>query len=120
MQRDDLHALRLMLASAEKVVQRLEGLDRDAFDADELIRAGLAYWLQNIGEAARYVSGDIRARHPGIPWVDIVGMRHNIVHEYFRVDFELVWETATADVPPLIPALQSALSAEERRQEGPA
>ncbi len=118
MQRDRLHAIRLMLASAEKLGRRLASLERQVFDEDELLQAGTAYLLQNIGEAARYVPVEIRDRYPSIPWIDIVGMRNKVVHEYFRVDIELVWATAIRDVPPLIPALRAVLSAEEDREEG--
>jgi uncharacterized protein with HEPN domain len=68
---------------------------------------GIAHLLQIIGEAARRVSDPTRDRYPSLPWKQIVGMRHRIVHEYFRVDADIVWTTATQSVPELLKALET-------------
>ncbi|OAB56027.1 hypothetical protein AY599_21475 [Leptolyngbya valderiana BDU 20041] len=118
MPRKPLLPLRQLLEIAERLAQLVAELDRPAFESDELRRAGVAYLIQNLGEAARRVPEDIKARHPQIPWHLMVGMRHRLVHEYFRVDAEIVWKAAAEDLPPLIPALRAVLSAEEDREEG--
>lgn len=64
------------------------------------------YLIQVIGEAASRVSEAQRSAVPDIPWRDIVGMRHVIVHNYFSVDFEVLWDTATVNIPQLIKALE--------------
>jgi uncharacterized protein with HEPN domain len=58
--------------------------------------------LQNIGEAARRVSGEFRAEHPEIPWAQIVAQRNVLVHEYGEIKPELVWLSAVRDVPELL------------------
>jgi uncharacterized protein with HEPN domain len=70
---------------------------------------GVAHLLQIIGEASRQVTQPTRDRYPTLPWSKIVGMRHRIVHEYFRINFELVWDTATLSVPELLNALEPDL-----------
>ena len=49
--------------------------------------------------------------HPEIPWADIIGMRHKVVHDYLGVDEEIVWQVVTEDLPALVPKLASLLSA---------
>jgi uncharacterized protein with HEPN domain len=63
-----------------------------------------------IGEAANRLSRDIQQRHPEVPWGDIIGMRHRLVHGYDRVKWDRVWDTVVNDLPrlkasvgPLIP-----------------
>jgi uncharacterized protein with HEPN domain len=55
--------------------------------------------IQIIGEASRRISPEFLAAHPEVPWSDIIGMRHKVIHDYFEVDWETVWYTATTDLP---------------------
>lgn len=79
----------------------LRGIDQEAFLASELIRSAVLQKLSVIGEAANRVSAELRAAHPEVPWRAIVGMRNLAVHAYFTLDWEIVWKTATRDVPIL-------------------
>jgi uncharacterized protein with HEPN domain len=63
--------------------------------------------LQIIGEAARRISPEFKESHPAIPWAAIVGMRHRLVHEYFRIRVQKVWEAVRDDLPKLIPQLET-------------
>ena len=54
-----------------------------------------------IGEAARRISSELKARNPAIPWTSIYGFRNHIAHEYFSLDLDIVWQTVTSDVPLL-------------------
>jgi uncharacterized protein with HEPN domain len=67
---------------------------------------GLVKCIEIIGEAATKVTPERRQRHPEIAWTDIAGMRHRLVHDYDRIDYDLVWDTATKDLPPLVEALE--------------
>jgi len=95
-----------MLDMARKAAAKVQDLPRDAYDADENLRLALIHLVQVIGEAARQVSRDFTAAHPEIPWENIVGMRHKVVHDYLGVDEDIVWQVVTADLPPLIAALE--------------
>jgi uncharacterized protein with HEPN domain len=59
-----------------------------------------------IGETARQVSRDFRVTHPEVPWENIIGMRHKVVHDYLGVDEDIVWEVVTADLPKLVESLE--------------
>ena len=80
------------------------------FNSDELIRTFIVHQLQVLGEAAYKLSIDIRSRRPEVPWPEVLGMRHAIVHDYFRVDFDIVWGVVEVDLPPLKAQIQSMLS----------
>jgi len=58
--------------------------------------------IQTLGEAARRVSVSYRVAHPEIPWSEIIGMRHKIVHDYLSVDFDLVWDVSRYEIPRLL------------------
>jgi uncharacterized protein with HEPN domain len=95
-----------MLDMARKAVGKVRGLPREAYDADENLRLALIHLVQVIGEAARQVSGEFTAAHPGIPWENIVGMRHKVVHDYLGVDEDIVWQVVSEDLPKLVEALE--------------
>lgn len=106
MQRDDSVYVGHMLDMARKAAEKVKGLGRKDYEEDENLRLALAHLVQVIGEAARRVSAETRAAHPEIPWVDIIGMRSKIVHDYMNVDEDIVWEVATRDLPALAQALE--------------
>ena len=72
---------------------------------DPFAAACEAVWLH--GEAARRVGPEFRAAHPEIPWNQIVGMRHKLVHDYFEVDAGEVWLVVREDLPALLPLLEA-------------
>ena len=95
-----------MLDMAKKRNQQDPSLSRSAYDADENLRLALTHLIQIIGEARRQVSRGFSDRHPEIPWADIVGMRHKVVHDYLGVDEDIVWQVVTEDLPTLVRALE--------------
>ena len=72
----------------------------------ENLRLALIHLIQVIGEAARQVSREFSDGHPEVPWADIVGMRHKVVHDYLGVDEDIVWQVVTQDLPTLVAALE--------------
>ena len=88
-----------MLDMARKAVAKVRDLPREAYDADENLRLAL-------GEAARQVSRDFTVTHPEVPWENIIGMRHKVVHDYLGVDEDIVWQVVTGDLPKLVESLE--------------
>jgi uncharacterized protein with HEPN domain len=74
-----------MIDIAEKVVQKVRGVDRAAYDADENLRLALTHLIQTIGEAARRVSEACQQANSQILWQQIIGIRHKVVHDYMHV-----------------------------------
>lgn len=89
-----------MLDTARKAVSKTQGLSRRAYDDDENLRLALTHLIQVIGEAARQISREFSDGHPEIPWADIVGMRHKVVHDYLGVDEDIVWQVVPSTPEP--------------------
>jgi uncharacterized protein with HEPN domain len=93
--------LRHILVEADYLIDRSAGLSYDAFAADETLRRAFVRSLEIIGEAAKKVPEDFRARHAGVDWRGMAGMRDRLIHDYFGVDLELVWDVVRRRVPEL-------------------
>ena len=98
-----------MLDAIRAIEVFVEGLDFDAFRNDRKTVDAVVRNLEVIGEAARYVPETVREEFEDIPWTSIIGIRSVLIHEYFGVDSEILWETIKADLPTLTPLLESAL-----------
>jgi uncharacterized protein with HEPN domain len=116
MQRDDNVYLGHMLDTARKATSRLEGKSRADYDGDEDLRIVIAHLVQTIGEAAARVSASTRDAHPELPWKQITGIRHRIVHDYMNVDYDVLWEVARRDLPRLIAQLEKIVPSEDGEQ----
>lgn len=81
-------------------------MDRQAFLADDRTTDSVVRNLEVIGEAASRLPEDLRNLHPDIPWRRIAGLRNRIIHEYFDVDLELLWEVLATELPALKAQLQ--------------
>jgi uncharacterized protein with HEPN domain len=103
--RDDLVYLGHMLDTAQKAMQFVSAKSHHDFAGDEVLRIALAHLLQTIGEAARRVSDDFQRAHSDIPWSQIIGMRHKVVHDYMVIDDDIVWATVTDYLPQLIASI---------------
>jgi uncharacterized protein with HEPN domain len=107
--RTDLLYFGHMIDAARGIQARVTGRTRAEFDASEDLQIILTHLLQVIGEAARQVPEETRLANPQIEWTKIIGMRHRIVHNYTDINLKVVWDTATADIPVLIAALEEII-----------
>lgn len=111
MSKDDGIYLGHMLDLADKALTKLRGKSRADFDHDENLQMALTLILQNLGEAARHVSSAGKNALAHLPWKQIVGMRNRIVHDYLHVDYDIVWDVVTVDLPGLADDLRKSLPA---------
>ena len=93
-------------------VEQVKG--RAAFDGNALIQVWMVHHLMIIGEAVRCVDPAVRQRYPSIPWRQISGMRNILVHDYFRINQEIVWKTVEKHIPPLKAEIERILEARAR------
>ena len=98
--RDDHQRLLDILEAIERI-ERYSSRGRDAFSGDELIQTWVVHHLQIIGEATRRLTDEFRAAHPDAPWSKIIGMRNLLVHAYFGIDRDIVWQVVDRDLPVL-------------------
>lgn len=94
---------------------------RADLDTDRKLNLALVRLVEIIGEAATRMSPEVRNRHPGIPWLDIIGMRNRIVHGYDQVDFDILWDVMELHLPSLITELQRILDVknDNHKQDNP-
>jgi uncharacterized protein with HEPN domain len=98
--RDDSERLQDILAAIENIEKyTVQGFD--AYYGDELIQVWIVHHIQIIGEATARLLLEIRDQYPNIPWPDIVAMRNVLVHQYFGVDLQEIWDTVCTDLPML-------------------
>jgi len=116
MWRDDALLLDMLLA-ARKVIKFTQNITWEQFQVDEMTQNAVMRMIQIIGEAARKVSPQCQQDHPEIPWQGIIGMRHRLVHEYFRIIPDKVWEVVERDIPELIQNLEPLVPPEDTSNE---
>lgn len=95
-------------AIAQIEVEQRKG--KAAFAGSPLIQVWMVHHLMIIGEAVRSIDPALRQRYPSIPWRQVAGMRNILVHDYFRINEALVWETVDKDVPALKTEIERILT----------
>ena len=100
-----------MVAAIDRLAELVSRTDRATFDQDWVVQDAIIRELEVLGEAAGRVSAVFTANHPEIPWREITGLRHKLIHDYFIVDLGIVWTTATSNSPEIAPAVRKAASA---------
>jgi uncharacterized protein with HEPN domain len=108
--KDDMTRLRHMLDAAEEASGFAQGRARADLDSDRMLVLALVKDIEIIGEAAYQISPVTREQLPEIPWEDIIGMRHRLVHAYFAVNLDILWGTVEKDLPPLVATLNKAIT----------
>lgn len=103
---DDRVSLKDMLSHAREAVKLLGNASREELGRNRVTQLALTRLVEIMGEAANRVSQATRQKTPEIPWPQIIGMRNRLIHGYDVIDFDLLWDTVTNDLPTLIAALQ--------------
>lgn len=107
MQPEDEERLRHMLDAARETLSFARGKTRENLHQDRILTLAIVKSLEIIGEAANNVSENTRLILNEIQWLDIIGMRHRLVHAYFDIDLTVLWKTLAEDISPLIAALEA-------------
>lgn len=106
---EDRDRLSHMLEAAEDAITFATDRTREDLDIDRMLLRALFQCIEVIGEAASQVSDKGRLRLPALPWREIIKMRNILVHVYWGIDRDRVWETVQSDLPTLVVLLLSAL-----------
>jgi uncharacterized protein with HEPN domain len=102
-----------MLDAAREAVSFTQSRTRSDLNSDRMLTLSLVKCIEIIGEAAARVTKGSQRRYPEIPWTNIIAMRNRLIHAYFDIDLDRVWDTVTDDLPPLIASLQDILPPED-------
>jgi uncharacterized protein with HEPN domain len=106
---DDDARLRHMLEAARDAMGFMEDCSREDLDRDRKLALAIVKCIEIIGEAAAKVTAETRQSNPSIPWPAIVGMRNRLIHGYFEIDLDRVWNTVRINLPPLVEMLVEAI-----------
>ena len=107
MKRTDVAFVDDILIAADSIRDYIRGVAKDDFlsKRDAMIQDAVIRQVGIVGEATSKLSPSFRAKDPTIPWTQIIGMRNFVVHQYWEVDLDVVWEAATEDIPSLVKKL---------------
>ena len=106
MKREYFDSLRDMLENAQRAIQFTKGMSYETFAKDDKTVYAVIRAVEIIGEAAANIPEEVRTKYPNVPWREVKGMRNKLVHQYFGINMEVVWQTIHEDLPMLIEALK--------------
>lgn len=115
MKRDYPLFLKDIISAIEAIERFVEGMEYNDLVNNDLVSSAVIRKFEIIGEAARNIPDWIREKYPQIQWKRMVGMRDKLIHGYFGIDYELVWETIKTEFPKVKPELQKILEDIERK-----
>lgn len=102
----DIVRLKHLLDAADKALGFVKGKSRSDLDTDEKLALALVRLLEVVGEAANALSESFKQKHPDIQWRSIISTRNRLIHGYFDVDLDIVWNIITCDLPALLEKLR--------------
>ncbi|MFQ5671835.1 MAG: DUF86 domain-containing protein [Nitrospinales bacterium] len=111
--RKDLVRLQHMLDASREAVSFAHNRSREELDTDRMLALALVKSIEITGEAASRLSKECREKFPRIPWDNIVTMRNRLIHAYFDINLDVVWNTVIQDLPPLADELEKILRTKE-------
>jgi len=105
-----------ILDEIDYILTQISNTDFDSFLKDATLKRAFVRSIEIIGEASKKIPEDVKTRQPDIEWRKVTGMRDRLIHNYFGVDYTIVWDVATTKLPDLREKLQELLEAIERHQ----
>ena len=90
-----------ILESIENIEEYTQGMTEDEFLSQKIVKDAVVRNLEIIGEAAKNIPDSVRKEHPEIEWKEIVGLRNIIIHQYFGVDYLIIWSVVEKELPTL-------------------
>jgi len=109
MKRDDTVYLHHILDAIGLIEEYTRGMSENEFLANSMAHDAVVRQIEIIGEAARNISDEFQEKHPKLPWAKMVGIRNKIIHEYFNINFAIVWDTVNDDLPLLKKSIKKIL-----------
>ena len=103
-----------IIEAIDKLMKFVKGMSYDEFVQDDKTVFAVVRAIEIIGEAVKNIPEEVRGSYPEIPWKDMAGMRDKLIHSYFGIRLERVWETANEEIPQLKPLFEKLLKELEK------
>lgn len=113
MAKSDSVRLKHMLEAAHSCLEFAAHKSREDFENDKKLVFAVIRALEIFGEAAANISKQFQLKNSAIPWREIVGMRNRLIHVYFDIDYDIVWEAIKHEIPKIIPQIEKLLDNED-------
>ena len=110
MSASNLELVRHMLIESEFILNHVQGKSKDEVLNDEVLCRALVRSLEIIGEAAKKIDDEFKAAHPHIEWRKMVGTRDKLIHDYFGIDYDIVYDIIENKIPDLDYFLREIIS----------
>ncbi len=111
MKKDDSVYLHHIIDAFLQIEHYTESVSHEEFLHNRLLQDGVIRQLEVMGEAARNLSENLRNEHPQLPWRQMIGLRNRMIHAYFNVDLQIIWEIIKGDIPDLKQKMKQILDA---------
>jgi uncharacterized protein with HEPN domain len=103
-----------MLDAAKEALSFAKNKSRGDLDSDRMLVLSIVKSIEIMGEAASKVTQETRETYTVLPWANIIAMRNRLIHVYFDIDLDRVWDTVTDDLPPLIASLEKIIHQDDK------
>ena len=115
MKRDNIVYLRHILDAIHRIEEYTTGVKYEGFMNNNLVQAGVMREIEIMGEATKRLTNEFKEKDPDMPWKKVAGMRDKLIHDYFGVDLDAVWDTVKKDINVLEGKIKDIIEREDKR-----
>jgi uncharacterized protein with HEPN domain len=113
--REYIHFLEDISLAIDKIGRYTKGLDLEGFSKNEMVIDAVIRNFEVIGEAVNNIPDDVKADYPDVEWSETVGFRNVMIHDYFGIDVEAIWDTIEENIPTLKEHITAVLKEEQEK-----
>ncbi len=109
MVKDDPTRIKHIFDACKEIIKFTNGTSKSQFENDKILAYAVVHLIEIIGEAASSVTSELKQKYSKIPWKHIIGMRNRLIHGYFDIDLDIVWQTIKEDIPNLLREIENII-----------